>query len=76
VARYFFNVHDGHDLPDHGGTELPNRDAAHRQAIVAAGEMLRELEREFLASDVWEMHVTDEAGKTVCRLKFSAEDCD
>jgi hypothetical protein len=38
--------------------------------------MLRERGRKFLRGDVWEMHVTDEAGKTVCRLKFSAEDCD
>jgi hypothetical protein len=38
--------------------------------------MLREMNREFLAGDVWEMHVTDEAGATVCRLRFSAEDCD
>ena len=34
------------------------------------------MDREFLVGDVWEMHVTDEAGKTVCRLRFSAEDCD
>jgi hypothetical protein len=63
-------------LPDDRGTDLPDRNAAHREAIVSAGEMLREAQREFLASDVWEMHVTDEAGKTVCRLGFSAEDCD
>jgi hypothetical protein len=76
MPRYFFNVHDGKDLPDDSGTELADRKEAHRQAITTAGEMLREIEREFLAGDVWEMHVTDEAGKTVCRLRFSAEDCD
>ena len=57
MPRYFFNVCDGQDLPDDSGTELADRNAAHRQAI-------------------WEMHVTDEAGQTVCRLNFSAEDCD
>jgi hypothetical protein len=40
------------------------------------GVMLKETGREFLSSDVWKMHVTDEAGATVCRLRFSAEDCD
>jgi hypothetical protein len=76
MPRYFFNVHDGKDLPDDRGVELADRDEAHRQAIVTAGEMLRETDRKFLAGDVWEMHVTDEAGATVCRLRFSAEDCD
>jgi hypothetical protein len=75
MPRYFFNVHDGKDLPDSEGIELPGRNEAHRQALTTAGEMLREMNREFLAGDVWEMHVTDEAGATVCRLMFSAEDC-
>ena len=76
MPHYFFHVHDGEDLPDNEGTELPDRDEAHRQAFVTAGEMLKEADRRFLRTDTWEMHVTDEAGKTVCRLRFSAEDCD
>jgi hypothetical protein len=76
MPRYFFNVHDGKDLPDDRGVDLADRDAAHREAIVTAGEMLKETGRKFLRGDVWEMQVTDEAGATVCRLRFSAEDCD
>jgi hypothetical protein len=75
MPRYFFNVHDGKDLPDNEGVELAGRNEAHRQAIITAGEMLRETGREFLAGDTWEMHVTDSSRATVCRLKFSAEDC-
>jgi hypothetical protein len=75
VPVYYFNVHDGQDLPDTQGTEYPDRDAAHRGAFRTAGEMLKSADRTFLRGDVWEMHVTDEAGKTVCRLRFSAEDC-
>jgi hypothetical protein len=76
MPRYFFNVHDGKDLPDDRGVDLADRNAAHREAIVTAGEMLKETGRKFLRGDVWEMQVTDEAGATVCRLRFSAEDCD
>jgi hypothetical protein len=76
MPRYFFNVHDGKDLPDDRGVDLADRDAAHREAIVTAGEMLKETGRKFLRGDVWEMQVTDEAGATVCRLRFSAKDCD
>jgi hypothetical protein len=75
VPRYFFNVYDGKDLPDDRGTQLPDRDAAHLDAIISAGEMLRESRRKFLPDDVWQMHASDEGGSTVCRLKFSAEDC-
>ena len=76
MPRYFFNVHDGQDLPDTEGTEYPDVDTAHREAFHTAGEMLKVADRKFLRGDVWEMHVTDEAGRTVCRLRFSAEDCD
>jgi hypothetical protein len=76
MPRYFFDVHDGQNIPDVEGVELRDRDAAHREAFHTAGEMLKAADRTFLKADGWEMHVTDEAGKTVCRLKFSAEDCD
>jgi hypothetical protein len=75
MPRYFFHVHDGRDLRDDEGIELAGRDDAHRQAIITAGEMLRESGRRFLTGDVWEMHVMDDRGATVCRLKFSTEDC-
>ena len=44
--------------------------------MFAAGEMLKETGQDFLRDDVWEMHVTDEVGATICRLRFSAEDSD
>lgn len=48
MLRYFFNVHDGKDQPDHYGTEPRDREAAHKEAVFAAGEMLKETGREFL----------------------------
>jgi hypothetical protein len=45
MPRYFFKVHDGTGLRDDRGTELADRDAAHAEAIVAAGEMLKETRR-------------------------------
>jgi putative ABC transport system substrate-binding protein len=49
VPRYFFNVHDGKDLPDNEGVELAGRDAAHREAFHTAGEMLKAADRTFKA---------------------------
>jgi hypothetical protein len=42
VPRYFFHVHDGHDLLDREGVELPGPAEAREQAIATAGEMIRQ----------------------------------
>lgn len=74
MPRFFFHVHDGEDLPDEEGYELPGSDHARAQAIATAGEMLRDKGRAFWTGEDWTMTVLDEDGETVCRLKFSAED--
>jgi hypothetical protein len=51
-ACNFFNVHDGQDLADSEGTELADRDEAHRQAFIMAGEMLKSADKTFLQDDV------------------------
>jgi hypothetical protein len=72
MPRFFFNVRDGVDLPDEEGMELPGPDRARSQAIVTAGEMMRDKGRELWPGTEWSMQVTDERGDTVCILKFSA----
>ena len=73
VPRYFFHVHDSVDIIDHEGTDLPGPDEARAEGIVAAGEMLRDLDGRFWNDPEWRMWVTDEAGQMVCALKFTAE---
>ena len=73
MPRYFFHVHDSISIPDDEGVELRDADDARNQAVVAAGEALRDAGRKFWNSGEWTMHVVDEAGETVCRLRFSAE---
>ena len=72
-ARYFFHVQDGTSVPDDDGVELRDGEEAREQAVVAAGEALRNTGRKFWSSGEWAMHVVDESGETVCRLRFSAE---
>jgi hypothetical protein len=72
MPRFFFNVHDGVDILDDEGMELPGPDEARAQAIITAGEMLKEKGRAFWPAVEWAMEVTDESGGTVCKLKFSA----
>jgi hypothetical protein len=74
MPRFHFHVQDGRDVPDPEGTELPDAEAARREAISAAGEMLRDLDGKLPIGAEWRMHVTDEAGHPVPTLRFSAEE--
>ena len=71
MPRYFFNVKDGQDLPDHEGTVLADPAAARVMAVFTSGEMIRSHASEFWADADWHMYVTDEQGATVCDLRFS-----
>jgi hypothetical protein len=41
--------------------------------VVASGEMIRDYAHNFWTGEEWRMWVTDEAGATVCALRFAAE---
>ena len=73
MPRYFFHVHDGREIRDDEGVDLPGVSEARQQAIIASGEMLRDYGTEFWGGQRWQMYVVDEVGKTVVRLNFSAE---
>ena len=69
MPRFFFNIDA--EWPDSVGTDLPDRKAARVEAIRAAGEMLKDLDGE-LAGEEWAMTVSDEQGRVVLEIRFSA----
>jgi hypothetical protein len=71
VPRYFFHLHDGRDIPDVGGIDLPDMQAVRAQATKTAGQMLMEAEGKFSGED-WRMNVANEAGQLVLSLRISA----
>jgi hypothetical protein len=71
MPRYFFHITDGPDFPDDEGTVLADIAAARAQAI--AGALLKDRGATFWGAGEWRMTVVDEAGDTICRLRFSAE---
>lgn len=73
MPRYFFHVRDGAEILDHEGVALAGIAEARSQAVVAAGEMLKEWEGEFWKGEDWRMWVTDETGGALFALRFSAE---
>ena len=68
MPRYYFDVDGAPD--DDDGVELPDFPAARAQAIIAAGEMLRDLDGALIED--WIMRVTDEARQRVLTLHFRA----
>lgn len=73
MSRYFFHVSDGTEHIDREGVELSGPDQARIQAVVASGEMLKDLDGGFWKGEDWQMRVVDETGGAVCTLRFSAE---
>lgn len=70
VPRYFFNVHDGVDLQDEEGTELPDLDTARRIAIQYAGALLEESGPRLGFGQTWRLETTDEARTVLFQLDF------
>ena len=71
MPRYFFNVKDGKDLPDHEGSVLADANAARVMAVFSSGEMIRAHASQFWNDADWHMHIADEQGASVCDLRFS-----
>ena len=68
MPRYFFNSDDGRYPADKDGIVLAGPDDALSQAIVLAGEMLKDIDGQFWGKAEWRLNVTDEDGATVCVL--------
>ena len=65
MPRFFFHVHDGKNIRDDEGEELPHLQAARVEAIALAGRIVsNEAERIGLGED-WSMDVMDENGRLV-----------
>ena len=71
MPRYFFHIHDGRDVPDREGADLPDMHAVRSEPIRAASEILRDLDGA-LTGEEWTMKVTDQASQPVLTLRFSA----
>ncbi len=72
VPRFYFQIEDGKKIEDHDGTELPDLQSVRVEAVALAGALLKDHAPTWDGSD-WKMTVTDEAGRPVFKLCFSAE---
>jgi Domain of unknown function (DUF6894) len=74
MPRYFFNVHDERSGIDTEGEELPNNEAAWREATIVAGKLLRNMDGKFQPEQEWRLEVTDERRNPLYILRIYAEE--
>ena len=74
MPRYFFHVIDGRSIIDHEASELASLKEARVEAIQLAGAILRDEGDTFWSGEEWHMNVTDAAGQSVLKVRFSAQD--
>ena len=76
MPRYYFHVEDDSTVIDRVGTVLPDLPAARNEAVVTAGEILRDGSAASLwTGKPWRMWVTeapDPGAKILFSLRFSA----
>lgn len=74
MPRYFFKIVYGERIRKaNEGLDLPDDDAAWREAIASCSELIADLNGELRAGGEWRMDVTDETGVIRLRIRVSAE---
>ena len=73
MPRYFFHVYyDGHQI-DRVGEDLPDKNAAWKEATATAGRILQDINGELLLSnEPWRLEVTDEFAASLFELWIRA----
>ena len=72
MPRYFFNVyHDRAEL-DEEGEELPDMQAAWREATMTAGQIIQDLDGKLRPGKDWRLEVTDEFANPLYVIHVSA----
>jgi hypothetical protein len=73
MQRYSFRVIRGKDIQQEMTSDLPNNQAAQREALAIFSDLARSFAHDIDASPHWQIEVTDEARKPIFRLTLVAE---
>jgi hypothetical protein len=73
-VRYFFHIREGaRELPDEIGEDLPDDEAAWKEATITAGKLLQDMDGKLKSGQEWRMEISDEAGRLIWVLRLLAE---
>ncbi|GEP11100.1 DUF6894 family protein [Methylobacterium gnaphalii] len=70
MPRYHFNVFDGRKILDPAGQDLTDANSAQVEAIMVAGEIIKDYAKHIALGEDWHMEVTDDTGLILFRLDF------
>ena len=70
MARYYFHIEDGAQLPDQLGMELSSLDLAKCEAVRYAGRLICDHAADFWDAGDWNLTVANEAGLTLFTLQL------
>jgi hypothetical protein len=74
MARYFFNVRGERSGPDWVGEDLPDDEAAWKEATVIAGDVFKDFDGKFRPGQDWSLEVTDERRNPLYFIRVIAEE--
>ncbi len=70
MPRYFFNIHDGIDVEDTEGMDLPDLRAARVEAVRHAGRIIDHEAEHVSSVEDWCLEVTDRHGLILFQVNF------
>ncbi len=70
MARYLFKVFLDPESPDIQGEDLPDDEAAWREATLYAGQLLKEGGGRLRPGQQWALEVADEAGRAIFDIQI------
>jgi hypothetical protein len=73
MPRYFFNVYHSRPNLDSVGEELPDVQAAWKEATTIAGQMIQGMDGKLQPGQGWRMEVTDESAKLIYAIRVCAK---
>jgi hypothetical protein len=77
MPRYYFNVLNASPTTiDDVGEELPDKEAAWRQATITAGEVFKDVDGRLRPGQEWALEVTDEARRPLYLIHIAARQLD
>ena len=73
MPRYYFNVLNlNPGIIDDVGEELPDKEAAWRQATITAGELFKDVDGRLRPGQEWALEVTDEVRRPIYLIRIEA----
>lgn len=73
MPKFYFHVIDGQILIDGEGTELPDNDAARREAVAIASSLLKGSLKAWPSENGWQVVVADASRTVIATLAFGVK---